>query len=86
MSAPVFCVPLVDLVPLQPPEAVHEVALVELHVSVEAPPLATEAGFAASVTVGVGITVTVAVATLLVPPTPVQVNAKDVLAVSAPVL
>ena len=49
-------------------------ALVELHVNVEALPLATEVGFADSVTVGAGTTVTVAVATLLVPPAPLQVN------------
>ena len=68
-----LCVPLVALLPLQPPVAVHEVALVELHVSVELPPLAITVGFAVNVTVGVGTTVTVAVATLLVPPVPVQV-------------
>jgi hypothetical protein len=76
----------VALVPLQPPEAVHEAALVELHVSVEAPPLATEVGFAVSVTVGVGITVTVAVTTLLVPPVPVHAKEYDAVDVSAPVL
>jgi hypothetical protein len=70
----VLWLPLVALAPLQPPVAVHEVALAEFHVSVDAPPLATEAGFAASVTVTAGITVTLAVATLLVPPAPVQVN------------
>ena len=61
-------------------------ALVELHVSVDAPPLATDVGFAVSVTVGTGTTVTVAVATLLVPPAPVQVSEYDVVAVRAPVL
>jgi hypothetical protein len=71
--APVLSVPLVALVPLQPPEAVHEVAFVELQVSVEAPPLATVVGFAVSVTVGAATTMTVAPATLLVPPAPVQV-------------
>ena len=60
--------------------------MVELQVSVDAPPLATEVGFAVNVTVGAGTTVTVAVATLLVPPVPVQVKEYDVLAVSAPVL
>jgi hypothetical protein len=70
----VLCVPLVAIVPLQPPVAVHEVALVELHVSVDAAPLATEVGFAIKVTVGAGTTVTVAVATLLVPPVPVHIN------------
>jgi hypothetical protein len=67
-------VPLVTLVPAQPPVPVQEVALVELHVRVEAAPLATEVGFAVNVTVGAGTTVMVAVATLLVPPAPVQVN------------
>jgi hypothetical protein len=86
VSAPVLCVPLAALAPLQPPEATHEVALVELHVSVEAPPLATEVGFAVSVTVGAGTTVTLTVATLLVPPAPMQVNEYDVAAVSGPVL
>jgi hypothetical protein len=74
------------LAPLQPPEAVHDVAVVELHVSVEAVPLITEVGFAVSVTVGRGATATVAVAMLLVPPEPVQVNVYDVVAVRAPVL
>ena len=72
--------------PLQPPVAVHEVALVELHVSVEAAPLATEVGFAVNVTVGTGTTVTVAVATLLVPPVPLQLKEYDALAVRFPVL
>jgi hypothetical protein len=74
------------LAPLQPPEAVHELALVEIQVSVEAPPLATEVGFAVSVTVGADTTATLAVATLLVPPAPMQVNEYDVAAVSDPVL
>jgi hypothetical protein len=74
------------LAPLQPPEAVHEVALVELHVSVEAVPLVTELGVAVSVTVGRGATVTVAVATLLAPSEPVQVSEYDVVAMRAPVL
>ena len=81
-----LCVPLVAFAPLQPPEAVHDVALVELHVNVEAPPLVTVVGFAVSVTVAAGTIVTVAVATPLAPPVPVQVNEYDVVAVSAPVL
>jgi hypothetical protein len=72
--APVLCVPLGSLVPLQPPEAAHDVASVELHVSREAPPLATMVGLAVSVTVGVPDTVIVAEATLLVPPSPAQVK------------
>ena len=74
MSAPVLCVPLIAFAPLQPPEAVQEAAPIELQVRVEAPPLATDAGFAVNVTVSAGTTVTVAAATLLVPPVPVQVS------------
>jgi hypothetical protein len=84
--APVLCVPLVALLPIQPPVAVQEVALVELHVSVDEPPLATVVGFAVSVTVGAGTTETAAVTTPLVPPTPLQVNVYDVVAMMAPVV
>jgi hypothetical protein len=70
----VLCTPLVALIPLQFPEAVHEIAFVELQVNVEAPPSATEVGFAVSVTVGIGATVTLAVAALLIPPPPVHVK------------
>jgi hypothetical protein len=69
-----------------PPVAVHEVALVELQVNVEVPPLTIVAGFAVSVAVGLGATVTVAIAAVLVPPVPVHVNEYVVLAVKAPVL
>jgi hypothetical protein len=34
VSPPVPCVPLADNAPLQPPEAVHEVALLEIQVKV----------------------------------------------------
>jgi hypothetical protein len=57
-----------------PPVAVHEVALVELQVKVEVPPLATVVGFAVNVAVGTGAMVTVADAAVLVPPVPVQVS------------
>ena len=80
-----LCEPLVGLVPLQPPEAVQEVALVELQVSVEAPPGATLVGFAVKVAVGMGRTVTVTLATGLVPPGPVQVSEYVVAVVSAAV-
>ena len=85
MRVAVPSAPLGPFVPVQPPVAVQDVALVEVHVSVEVPPLATESGFAASVTVGVPGTVTVAVATPLVPPAPVQVNEYEFVAVSAAV-
>ena len=86
MTGPVLCVPLVALLPLQPPVAVQEVALVELHVSVDAPPLAIEVGLAVNVTVAAGTTVTAAVTIELVPPVPLQVKEYDALAVRFPVL
>ena len=46
--------PLVALVPLQPPEAVHEVALVDDQLSVELAPFVNELGLAEKVTLGVG--------------------------------
>jgi hypothetical protein len=78
-------VPLAANVPLQPPEAVHDVALVELQVSVEVPP---EGGLAVSMAVGTGLaaTVTVAATAGLVPPVPVQVSEYVVSVVRAPVL
>jgi hypothetical protein len=63
---------------------VHEVAFVELQVSVEDPPLATVDGTA--VNVAVGMISTAAVTGALVPPGPVQVREYDVLVVRAPVL
>ena len=62
--------PLVAIVPLHPPEAVQDVALIELHVSVEAPPIMTTEGFA--MTVAVGTTFTVTLDTPLAPPAPVH--------------
>lgn len=69
-------VPLVDCVPLHAPLAVHEVAFVDDHVSVEFAPSVMVAGLAAIVTVGAGgalLTVTVADAFAL-PPLPVHVS------------
>ncbi|HWX30516.1 MAG TPA: hypothetical protein VNZ53_24120 [Steroidobacteraceae bacterium] len=86
VMAPVLRLPLVGNAPLQPPEAVHAVALVELQVSVEAPPEATRVGFAVNVAVGAAGTVTVAATVALVPPGPVQVSEYDVFTVRAPVL
>ena len=60
--------------PDQLPEAVQEVALVELQVSVEALPEVTLVGLAVKVTVGAGaVTVTFADCEV-VPPGPVQVS------------
>jgi hypothetical protein len=65
-------VPLGGNVWFQPPEAVQEVALVELQVSVEVVPLTTSAGFALKV--ATGMTLTVAIAGALAPPAPLQIN------------
>ena len=68
--------PLVAREPLHAPLAVQLVAFVEDQVSVDDPPLVTEAGDALMVTVGGGgaaVTVTVA-DWLALPPVPVQVS------------
>ena len=83
MSAAVDAVPLVGWDPLQLPDPVHVVALVELQVKDDTPPLATLVGFAVRVTVGAGcVTVTPAVA-VADPPAPVQARVKVELEVSA---
>jgi hypothetical protein len=85
VSGPVDCDPLVGIVPLQLPLAVHEVALVADQVSVELLPDVMALGPALKVTVGAGVeTVTVAVCAAL-PPGPVQVRVNDWLLVRFPV-
>jgi hypothetical protein len=78
VSAPVEALPLVACAPFQPPDAVHEVALVELQLRAAALPLVTLIGFALSVTAGAGV-VPVITATVVVaepsPPAPVQISA-----------
>ena len=69
-----MAVPLV-----QPPLAVHELALLEDHVNVELPPPAMLVGLALTVTTGVATTVTVA-EPLPDPPVPVQVIANVLVA------
>jgi hypothetical protein len=79
-------VPPVARVPVQPPDAVHDVALVEDQVNVELAPLATVAGLKLSDTVG-GVADTVTVADWDAdPPAPVQVMTNVVVAVRAAVL
>jgi hypothetical protein len=72
------------LLPLQPPEPIHDVAFVELQVNRAALPAATETGLLISVAVGATLTVTLA--GLLVPPGPVHVREYVVLVARAPVL
>ena len=74
VSAAVLELPEALSVPLQPPEAAQEVALVEDQDKVAFAPLATVLGLAVRVTVGAGVvTVTVADCEAL-PPLPVQVR------------
>jgi hypothetical protein len=63
VSAAVVSAPLVAFIPLQPSEAVHDVASVELHVSVDVPPLLTVVGDALMDAVGFG-----SIGLLLLPP------------------
>jgi hypothetical protein len=71
-----LCVPLVAFVPVQPPLAVQEVALVLDQVRVELLPGSIVVGIAVSVTVGTAaaVTVTVALVGEVVPPAPEQVS------------
>jgi hypothetical protein len=83
LRVPVDSVPLVALAPVKSPVAAHEVALLELQLSVEAAPCRIAAGFELSASVGGGVTgvtltVTVCVA---VPPAPVQLSVNAVVAV-----
>ena len=54
-SALVVVFPDVGLLPLQPPEALHDVAFVEDHVRVEVPSTFTAVGLALRLTVGGGV-------------------------------
>ena len=68
------CDPLVASLPLQPPDAVQDVAFLDDQDSVELLPPATVLGLALKLTVGAGeVTVTVADCAAL-PPAPVQVS------------
>ena len=71
LSAPVLLLPLMARAPLQPPEAVQPVALVELQLSVDEPPFGTNIGLADND--AAGMTLTVADTGVLVPPAPLQV-------------
>jgi hypothetical protein len=74
VRAPVDCEPLTALAPDQAPDAVHEVALVDDQLKVEALPLVTVLGLAAKFTVGAGaVTDTVSDCEAL-PPAPVQLR------------
>jgi len=84
LSAPELLLPLGASEPLQPPEPVHPVAFVELHVSVLVPPVPTEIG--AAVKLAVGTILTETLAPWLIPPAPLHTSEKLVASVSDPVL
>jgi hypothetical protein len=74
--AAVACAPEVALAPLQLPDAVHELALVEDQLSVAEPPCATWLGVAEIETVGGGTALTATVAVRVTePPAPLQASA-----------
>jgi hypothetical protein len=76
-SAPLVVLPSVVFVPDQPPDAVHDVAFVLVHVSCVVPPLGTLAGLTVRLTAAAESTAT-ALVSLAVPPAPVQVSVKVV--------
>ena len=73
-TAPVDCVPLIALAPVQPPLAVQEVALVADQLRVAALPFVTVLGLLAKVTVGVGLVTDTVADCAAAPPVPVQVR------------
>ena len=83
VSGPTDCDPDRDLLPAQAPEAVHEAALADDHVSVELPFMPTVVGLAVSVTVGAGAIDTVTESEPL-PPDPVQVRVNPVCVAKGP--
>ncbi len=70
----VLCEPLIASVPLQPPEAVHEVALLDDQLSVDDAPLATVLGVAVRVTDGAGVVTETVADCAALPPAPLQVS------------
>ena len=72
LSATDDWVPLDALVPVQPPDAVQDVALVAAQVSVVVPPLVIVEGLAEIVTIGVGCVTDTVADWAAVPPAPVQ--------------
>lgn len=84
MSARVTSIPDTPFVPDQSPEATQEVASVEVQFNVEVLPAVVDVGLAFSDAVGAGSTVTVTDA-LALPPAPVQLSEKALVAARAPV-
>jgi len=74
LSAAVTWEPDVAWAPLQPSEALHEVAFVDDQVKVEVAPLFTVVGFAAKVTAGAGVLTDTVADCAALPPAPLQVS------------
>jgi hypothetical protein len=74
VRAAVVCEPVVAFEPLQPPEPVQAVALVDDQVKADVAPLLTVAGFAARVTVGADVVTDTVADCEAVPPLPLQVS------------
>jgi len=85
VRAPVLWDPLVGSLPLQPPDAVQEVAFVDDHVSVAAAPLLTVLGLAEKATVGAGVVTVTVTDCAALPPVPLHVRVYVEVLVSAPV-
>ncbi len=68
------CEPLTAFAPDHPPEAVQEVVLVEVQVSVALPPLVMALGPTLSVTTGVAVLTETVVDCAALPPGPMQVS------------
>jgi hypothetical protein len=62
VRAPVDWEPLIALLPVQPPEAVQAVALLDTQLKVVLPPLVMVLGLALMLTVALGVLLTVTVA------------------------
>ena len=74
VNAPVPAEPLIGSDPLQPPDAVHEVALEADQVSAEAAPVVTVLGLADSVMAGAAWVTETAADCVALPPVPVHVS------------
>jgi hypothetical protein len=83
LSASVDWVPPAGKVPVQPLDAVQEVALLEVQVNVAVPPGATTEGLTDNVAVGTRLMTALALA---LPPGPVQDSEYEVALASGPVL
>ncbi len=70
-----LCDPLIAWLPVQPPEAVQEVALMDVQLSVEALPLATVLGLAVKLTVGAAAVTETVTDCVALPPVPAQETA-----------